>query len=58
MGNQIPGAKLELFEGGHLFFMEDLRAVERIGAFLRGELDDYDTCCFSCGIHYNTYRRC
>jgi hypothetical protein len=35
-----------------------LRAVERIGAFLRGELDDYDTCCFSCGIHYNTYRRC
>ncbi len=37
---QIPGARLELFEGGHLFFLQDPRAVERIEAFLRGELDD------------------
>ena len=40
MGRQIPGSRLELFEGGHLFFIQDPRAVERIGAFLRGELDD------------------
>lgn len=37
---QIPGARLELFEGGHLFFIQDPRAFERITAFLRGELDD------------------
>ncbi len=36
---QIPGARMELFEGGHLFFMQDPRAFERITAFLRGELD-------------------
>lgn len=40
MHKQIPGARLELFEGGHLFFIQDARAFERIGAFLRGELDD------------------
>ena len=40
MRKQIPGARLELFEGGHLFFTQDPRAVERIGAFLRGALDD------------------
>lgn len=37
---QIPGARLELFEGGHLFYIQDHRAFDRIGAFLRGELDD------------------
>lgn len=37
---QVPHAWLELFEGGHLFFLEDSRAFERIAAFLRGELDD------------------
>ncbi len=37
---QIPGSRLELFEGGHLFFAQDPRAVERLGAFLRGELDE------------------
>ncbi len=36
---QIPGARMELFEGGHLFFMQDPRALERITAFLRGEQD-------------------
>jgi 3-oxoadipate enol-lactonase len=40
MQKQIPGARLELFEGGHLFFIQDPRAFERITAFLRGELDD------------------
>lgn len=37
---QIPGACLELFEGGHLFFMQDPCAFGRIAAFFRGELDD------------------
>lgn len=37
---QIPGSRLELFEGGHLFFMQDPRAFERIIAFLMGELDE------------------
>jgi 3-oxoadipate enol-lactonase len=40
MQKQIPGARLEIFEGGHLFFIQDPRAVERIGAFLRGDLND------------------
>jgi 3-oxoadipate enol-lactonase len=35
---QIPGARLELFEGGHLFFIQDPRAFERIVAFLRGDV--------------------
>jgi 3-oxoadipate enol-lactonase len=37
---QIPGALMELFEGGHFFFMQDPRAFERITDFLRGELDN------------------
>ena len=36
MQRQIPNAQLELFEGGHLFFIQDSRAFERIIAFLRG----------------------
>ena len=36
---QIPGARLEFFEGGHLFFIQDPRAFKRVAAFLRGELD-------------------
>ena len=40
MKKQIPGARLELFEGGHLFFIQDPRAFERITTFLRDELDD------------------
>ena len=40
MKKQIPGARLKLFEGGHLFFIQDPRAFERIAAFLRGELND------------------
>lgn len=37
---QIPGARLEFFEGGHLFFIQDPRAFKRITSFLRGELDN------------------
>ncbi|MBI5585181.1 MAG: alpha/beta fold hydrolase [Deltaproteobacteria bacterium] len=37
--SQIPGSRLEVFEGGHLFFTQDPRAIPRLRAFLRGELD-------------------
>jgi len=39
MQKQIPGARLELFEGGHLFYIEDPRAFDRMVAFLQGKLD-------------------
>jgi 3-oxoadipate enol-lactonase len=32
--SQIPGAEMELFEGGHSVLMQDPRAYERIAAFL------------------------
>jgi 3-oxoadipate enol-lactonase len=34
---QVPHAHLELFEGGHLFFLQDSRAFERIAVFLNGD---------------------
>ena len=37
MQKQIPGARLELFEGGHLFFLQDPRAFKRIITFLQGD---------------------
>jgi 3-oxoadipate enol-lactonase len=37
---KIPHARLELFDGGHLFFLQDPRTFKRIAAFLRGELED------------------
>jgi 3-oxoadipate enol-lactonase len=37
MLRQLPYGKLELFEGGHLFFVQDPQAYERITAFLRGD---------------------
>jgi 3-oxoadipate enol-lactonase len=37
---QVPHAHLELFEGGHLFFLQDPRAFQRIIAFLKGKLED------------------
>src|SRR5215510_250284 len=40
MQRQIPNAQLELFEGGHLFFIQDSRAFERIIAFLRGKVNE------------------
>jgi 3-oxoadipate enol-lactonase len=36
---RIPGARLELFEGGHAFLQEDPLAYERVIAFLTGKLD-------------------
>jgi hypothetical protein len=39
MLRQIPNARLELFEGGHLFFIQDPRAFEQIVALLRGGLE-------------------
>ncbi len=39
MQKQIPGARLELFEGGHLFFIQDPRAFEHIVAFLKEDLN-------------------
>jgi 3-oxoadipate enol-lactonase len=39
MQKQILGARLELFEGGHLFFIQDPRSFERIVAFLKGDLN-------------------
>lgn len=35
MLQQIPNATLELFEGGHLFFVQDPQAYEKIIAFLQ-----------------------
>jgi 3-oxoadipate enol-lactonase len=39
MQEQIPGARLKLFEGGHLFYIQDPRAFDRMVAFLRGDPD-------------------
>jgi 3-oxoadipate enol-lactonase len=33
---RIPGAKFQLFEGGHLFMLDDPRAFEEMVAFLNG----------------------
>ncbi len=38
MLKQISNAKLELFEGGHLFFVQDPKAYERIVTFLRSDV--------------------
>ena len=32
----IPGARLEVFEGGHAFLLQDRRAWPAVAAFLRG----------------------
>ena len=37
MQKQIPGARMELFEGGHLFYIQDPRAFDQIAAFLTEE---------------------
>ncbi|MBW1784561.1 MAG: alpha/beta fold hydrolase [Deltaproteobacteria bacterium] len=37
--DKIPHARLELFEGGHRFLLQDKRAFDRIVAFLEGKLD-------------------
>jgi len=38
MQKQIPGSRWELFEGGHLFFIQDARAFKHIVAFLQRDL--------------------
>jgi 3-oxoadipate enol-lactonase len=40
MQKQISGARLELFEGGHLFLIQDPQAFTRVVAFLKGDVDD------------------
>jgi 3-oxoadipate enol-lactonase len=35
---QISGSRLELFEGGHLFFIQAPRAFDHMVAFLQGDL--------------------
>ena len=37
LAQRIPHARFELFEGGHLFFLQDARAYDRIRDALRGE---------------------
>ncbi len=37
---QIPGARLELFDGGHLFLVQDRSAWPAILSFLKGEEED------------------
>jgi 3-oxoadipate enol-lactonase len=39
MQKQILGSRLELFEGGHLFYIQDPQAFDRMVAFLRGGFD-------------------
>lgn len=39
MQQQIPHAHLQLFTGGHLFYLQDSRAFKRIVSFLQGEYD-------------------
>jgi 3-oxoadipate enol-lactonase len=36
LARQIAGAELEFFDGGHMFYLQDSRAFERIGEFLCG----------------------
>ena len=38
---RIPHAQFELFEGGHLFFLQDPRAFKRMEAFLKGDSNCY-----------------
>ncbi len=35
MAAHIPDAKLEVFEGGHMFFIQDKTAFPRVVEFLR-----------------------
>jgi hypothetical protein len=38
-GGRYLGGRSELFEGGHLFFIQDPGVFDRIVAFLEGDLD-------------------
>jgi hypothetical protein len=37
LAQAIPGARLELFDGGHIFFMPDPAAFPAMAGFLRDE---------------------
>jgi 3-oxoadipate enol-lactonase len=37
LAGAIPGARLELFDGGHIFFMQDASAFPSIVGFLLGQ---------------------
>jgi 3-oxoadipate enol-lactonase len=39
MASRIPNAQLEIFEGGHVFFLQDPRALPAIEAFLRADAE-------------------
>ena len=43
LARAIPGARLELFDGGHGFFMQDPAALPAIIAFLAGGTPARDT---------------
>ena len=36
MASRLPDSKLEFFDGGHLFLMQDRRAFSALVAFLKG----------------------
>jgi len=36
IASQIPGAQLRIYEGGHVFFMQDPEAIPEITDFLKG----------------------
>ena len=36
MAARVPGAKLQFFEGGHLFMIQDRTATPAMAAFLAG----------------------
>jgi 3-oxoadipate enol-lactonase len=37
LAQKIPGARLQLFDGGHIFFLQDPAAFPAMFAFLRGD---------------------
>jgi pimeloyl-ACP methyl ester carboxylesterase len=37
IASRVPGADLRLYEGGHLFFLQDAKAAPEIMAFLQGD---------------------
>lgn len=39
MQDRIPGSRLELFLGGHFFYIQDPKAFDRMTAFLRGDFN-------------------
>ncbi len=40
LARSIPGARLQMFDGGHAFFMQDPAALPAMTAFLRNEVSD------------------